>query len=313
MKQYEEKLGRAQETLRTAAEVNQFYKKPLIITDSGGKDSTVLKYVAEQCLEPWEWEIVHNVTTMDASVTMQFIRQERLRYRAKGIPYTLRKPLYKGTPTTIWKEIVRQGTPPTRLNRYCCRIFKEANTPNRLIVTGVRADESTGRSLRKAFELRGKTKKDAKRYTEEHVKSVLDDALRVSEELQLGIEQETAYDCTFIRSAKQKKDAICNPLLDFTESDIWNVIRDKGLPVNPVYDEQKCFRCGCVGCPQAGRRQRLEQFQYNPEFKVRFVKAFDAMLERGREKGKQYSWKTGKDVFDWWLEDDAFPGQMTLF
>jgi phosphoadenosine phosphosulfate reductase len=41
-----------------------------------------------------------------------------------------------------------------------------------------------------------------------------------------------------------------NPLLDWTEADIWRYIRARDLPYNPLYD-QKFLRIGCRPCTRA--------------------------------------------------------------
>lgn len=36
------------------------------------------------------------------------------------------------------------------------------------------------------------------------------------------------------------------------------------------------------------------------------------MLERMQGKGAKTSWKSGEDVFRWWMEDKNIEGQMSL-
>ena len=36
------------------------------------------------------------------------------------------------------------------------------------------------------------------------------------------------------------------------------------------------------------------------------------MINVRKEKGMQTKWKTGNDVFDWWMRDDNVPGQMSF-
>lgn len=53
---------------------------------------------------------------------------------------------------TLWKMIVRKRMPPTRLVRYCCELLKEGNGSGRLVMTGIRAEESHQRSRRNMSE-----------------------------------------------------------------------------------------------------------------------------------------------------------------
>ena len=58
-----------------------FAKENCKIMDSGGKDSSVLKRIAEKCAEKYglEFQVVHNHTSIDAPETVYFIRRERER------------------------------------------------------------------------------------------------------------------------------------------------------------------------------------------------------------------------------------------
>ena len=61
--------------LREAADTSErFYKAPLIVTTSGGKDSSVCVALAEKA--GIDFEVMHNHTTVDAPETVYFIRRE---------------------------------------------------------------------------------------------------------------------------------------------------------------------------------------------------------------------------------------------
>jgi len=133
-------------TLALAAKMSiQYYRKPLIITYSGGKDSDVMLHLAETYLKPNEFEVLNSHTTVDAPQTVYHIRDVFKRLNDKGIKTTIQMPTYKGEPTTMWKLIEEKLVPPTRLARYCCQVLKESSTPNRLVAVGVRRFESVGR------------------------------------------------------------------------------------------------------------------------------------------------------------------------
>ena len=90
--------------LRLAAEMSQrFYEKPLIITYSGGKDSSVLLDLAENCLKPNEFEVIHSLTTVDAPETFYFIKDEFKRLKAKGV--NIVNPIYDWTRKNVWEYI----------------------------------------------------------------------------------------------------------------------------------------------------------------------------------------------------------------
>lgn len=103
---------------------------------SGGKDSDCIRILAALADVPHE--IHHNLTTVDAPETVQYI---------KTIPgVIIDKATYKdGTPKTMWNLIPRKKLPPTRLMRYCCSEFKENGGKGKLKITGVRWAESIKR------------------------------------------------------------------------------------------------------------------------------------------------------------------------
>lgn len=114
-----------------------------IICDSGGKDSSVLKHIALQVKEKYglQFRVRHNHTTVDAPETVYFVREEKRKFEQMGIPYEIHYPK-----ESMWQLIVRHGTPPTRLMRYCCADLKEnTGEMGERIVTGVRKAESTNR------------------------------------------------------------------------------------------------------------------------------------------------------------------------
>lgn len=134
------------ERLKAASEMSlAYYKQPLVVTDSGGKDSSVCKELAIRAGIPFE--VQHNHTTADAPDTVRFVRREFKRLEEKGITCTVNKPTYKGAPVTMWSLIPQKSMPPTRLIRYCCAILKEQGGKGRFITTGVRwAESANGQS-----------------------------------------------------------------------------------------------------------------------------------------------------------------------
>lgn len=132
------------ERLKAASDMSlSHYKKPLVVTTSGGKDSSVCVALAERAGIPFE--VMHNHTTVDAPETVYFVRSEFKRLEEKGINCTIIFPYYKGGRVTMWSLIPQKLMPPTRLVRYCCSILKERGGAGRFITTGVRWAESAAR------------------------------------------------------------------------------------------------------------------------------------------------------------------------
>ena len=278
--------------LRQASEMSLlYYKKPLVVTTSGGKDSSVCVELALRAGIPFE--VMHSHTTADAPETVRFVRSEFKRLEEKGIKCILNMPTYKGEPTSMWKLIPQKLMPPTRAVRYCCSVLKETGGKNRFITTGVRWAESAKRKNNRGIyeTMPGNIKK----------KIILsndnDDTRRLFEA------------CTL--SAKR----ICNPIVDWSDDDVWAFLHESGCPANPLY-ECGFSRVGCIGCPMAGQHGREVEFRYWPGYKKAYIRAFDRMLAERAKRGKMGgSWRTGStgiDVFNWWMEYDVIPGQIDL-
>lgn len=79
---FDDKIESSKKALRLAAEMSlTYYGKPLVVCFSGGKDSSVLLHLSENCLKPNEYKVLYSHTSVDAPQTVHFIREqfERLR------------------------------------------------------------------------------------------------------------------------------------------------------------------------------------------------------------------------------------------
>lgn len=264
------------------------YGKPLLITYSGGKDSQVLVALAER--SGIDFEVVNSHTTADAPETVYFIREQFCQMEGRGINCAIEKPRYKGKPTSMWSLIPQKMMPPTRLVRYCCAVLKENTGRDRFIATGVRWAESTRRkNSRGVMELMHK-----------------DPAKRI---ILMGDNDEKRQ---LFETCNLKSKMTVNPIVDWSDDDVWDYTHSEHLPVNPLYcDGHK--RVGCIGCPMAGGGGRQHEFMRWPKYEELYVAAFERMLEARRAKGKPCDWQTGRDVFRWWMEDKNIAGQLSMF
>lgn len=263
------------------------YGKPLLITYSGGKDSQVLVALAER--SGIDFEVVNSHTTADAPETVYFIREQFRQMEGRGINCTIEKPRYKGKPTSMWSLIPQKMMPPTRLVRYCCAVLKENTGRDRFIATGVRWAESTRRkNSRGVMELMHK-----------------DPAKRI---ILMGDNDEKRQ---LFETCNLKSKMTVNPIVDWSDDDVWDYTHSEHLPVNPLYCEGH-KRVGCIGCPMAGGG-RQHEFMHWPKYEELYVAAFERMLEARRAKGKPCDWQTGRDVFRWWMEDKNVAGQLSMF
>lgn len=155
--QLKAKIEKSKEVLRLSAEMSEhYYQEPIVICYSGGKDSDVILRLAMECLKPSQFEVLHSITTVDSPVTNRYVNEVFEELKEKGIKARKSIPVGKdGEPTNMWKLIPEKKLPPTRVVRYCCQVLKETQTPNRVAILGVRADESAKRQGRDIFGVRG--------------------------------------------------------------------------------------------------------------------------------------------------------------
>lgn len=108
----------------------------------------------------------------------------------------------------------------------------------------------------------------------------------------------------------QQNKMIVNPIIDWTHSDIWEYINSEKIETCELY---QCGydRIGCIGCAMAGKK-RYKEFADFPEYKKLYIHAFARMLEERKRRGKECKWKSGEEVFLWWMEDENVPGQMSI-
>ena len=200
--------------------------------------------------------------------------------------------MYKGEPVTMWSLIPMKKIPPTRLIRYCCEVLKEQGGKNRAIATGVRWGESRARSKRGIYETQNRDKN-------RHI----------------IINNDNDEKRRWFERCKLQAKTVINPIIDWTDAEIWDYIRAEKIQVNPLY---QCgfSRVGCIGCPMAGTKGRQREFAKYPKYQKAYIRAFDHMvLERVRRGKMDGTWKigtTGIEIFHWWMEDGVIPGQMTL-
>ena len=317
----QKKIDESYEVLKTAAEVSrEYYREPLIVTYSGGKDSDVLLQLALECLKADDFEVLNSHTTVDAPETVYYIRDKFKELEKLGVKATVNYSHYKdGRPKTMWSLIVDKEIPPTRFARYCCAELKETSTPNRFVAVGVRASESIARRNRNLFSTRGRTKTEAYYYDTNHIKEVFnDDKARRQEEGVQSPNEIGVYDCTFVKKAKMNEDLICNPIYKWEDNEVWQFIHDRDMKYNPLYDKG-FYRVGCIGCPLASNQ--VTELEMYPKYKQNYINAFERMLAKRRAAGKDdvadkyglHKWVDGEAVYKWWIQNDTIEGQMDIF
>ena len=307
-----EKIIKAKEAIVLASNMSkEFYHKPLVVTYSGGKDSDVLLHLVEDSLNTGDFEVLNSHTTVDAPETVRHIREVFKRLNEEGVKTTIYQPKDEnGNPVTMWNLIPRKQIPPSRLVRYCCEVLKEASSPNTISLTGVRGSESRTRQGRDIFNV-SKNKQEHLHFSLDHAEEVFKESLEI---------QDDTWDCTLIKRMKENEQVIVTPIYYWLDNDIWDYIRQEKIKYNPLYD-LGFTRVGCVMCPLATRKNVQRELQIFPKYKKMYISAFDRMLEARKANGKSNSnsngteWKTGEDVFNWYIGEQFrnCQGQLSIF
>lgn len=266
--------------------------EPYYLCYSGGKDSDVIRILAQ--LAGVKYEIHHNLTSVDAPETIRYI---------KSIPDVIIDiPHDRNGRISMWSLIIKKGIPPTRFARYCCAELKETGGKGRMMITGVRSAESVNRAKKAGMiKIIGKPKTVQK--TAENFGAEYENKTGV-----LVMNMDNASNRRLVEHCYRTTATMINPIIDWTDDDVWEFLRHYGCQANPLYQcGQK--RIGCIGCPMQSFKNMQSDFEKYPKYKEMYIKTFDRMLKAHPDK--YYSWKTGIDVFDWWTGFDS--NQLSFF
>lgn len=283
VKELKEKERIAIERLKTFEPEDGYY-----LAYSGGKDSDCIKILAQ--LAGVKYEAVHNLTTVDAPETVRYVKsQSDVRI---SIPHDR-----EGKPVSMWNLIPHKGMPPTRLARYCCSELKEKGGSGKVVVTGVRWAESPRRKKSAStIKIIGKPKGTQK------IADELGVDYKVTPQGGIILADDNDANRRMVELCYRTRKTMVNPIVDWTDEEVWAFLGYYGCRSNPLY-ECGFKRIGCIGCPMASRKTRLEEFSRWPKYKLAYIRAFDKMLKKIEAAGKPIAerWKNGPGVFDWWI------------
>ena len=137
-------------------------------------------------------------------------------------------------PKETFFQLVSKSGFPSRFSRECCSVLKEYKVCDRAI-QGIRRSES---------------RKRAERY------------------------KEPEYCRVYSSKIKAK---IYLPILEWTDQDVAEFIKERNIKCHPLYYREGQFdvtkRLGCMGCPLASRKKRLQFFKENPKWLKAWIRA----------------------------------------
>lgn len=262
----EKKVEVAYERFRWAAkEAERLFDLPLTVSYSGGKDSDVILQLAKESLAPAgiEFRVTHNLTTADPPDNVYYIRRVFRQLREEGIDCRINIPR-----RSMWRIMRETLVIPSRVMRTCCAELKERKIPDApYIVTGVRWAESAGRRNKSGIAM---------------VYTASDRTTRPDKGGLLTTDDASSR--RLFEQCQMKGVRVLNPIIDWSDSDVWDYLHSRGIEGNPLYKEG-WTRIGCVGCPLAGKRARELSFARYPKLYKAWADSVAYVIARRKEMG----------------------------
>lgn len=258
---------------------------------SGGKDSQCIYHLCQ--MAGVKFDAHYSVTSVDPPELVQFIKRQY-----PDVIFDL--PRYAdGSRITMWNLILREGLPPLRKQRYCCKELKEASGEGRIIVTGVRWAESARRKAsHDVASIKGKPK------TTEKMAQELGADYRFNKGGSLVLNDDNDPARRMVEHCYRTQRVIVNPIVDWETEDVWTFLNEIAkVPHCCLYD-QGHKRLGCIGCPMNTHvKKELDRW---PKYKELYLRAFARMIKMRQEAGKDnlhpQDWSTPEKVMAWWLQ-----------
>ena len=264
------KIDKSIQLIRKAERTALRYRaEGFFVAFSGGKDSQVLLKLTQ--LADVKFTSEHRLTTIDPPENVKFIREHYPDVR-------IVRPV-----KSFWRLCTHHKMLPTQWCRFCCKELKEASNEHAVTLTGVRRSESARRSSRQEVFLQTRR--------------------RHPEFTQGSFDQFTRYQESTVECLKGKDKLTVNPILDWSEQDVWDFIHHYNLPVNPLY-ERGYRRVGCICCPMSNIKSIRREVEDYPKYYEAFLRLIRKIrtIKRATPEGDIWEDCTDEEVFWAWAQ-----------
>ena len=112
-----------------------------------------------------------------------------------------------------------------------------------------------------------------------------------------------------VESCYRTMTTLVNPIIDWTDQEVWEFLRYYGCESNPLYKEG-FRRIRCIGCPLSGSKQMYREFARYPKYKEAYIRAFNQMIKNIDASRLDNKFTSGDNVMKWWLGEDI--NQITI-
>lgn len=265
----ESKINKAVELLQRAEKLALRYSEDgFYLAFSGGKDSQCIYHLAK--LAGVKFKAYYHNTTIDHPELLRFIKKNY------GDVEWVKPKL------TFFQLCKKKRSLPTRKIRFCCQELKEGGGAGMVCITGVRRAESVKRSKRNSVEI-----------SKHKFSGDIDQFNQVYHADDKGYEH---------RCIKGKDKIIVNPIIDWTDNDVWSFIRDYlKIPYCDLYDKG-FHRLGCLLCPMANKNEKVKMLKMYPNLKNGFIRVIEEIKPFYRDK----VWKlSAEEILEWWISEKS--------
>lgn len=183
-------------------------------------------------------------------------------------------------PLNFFQLVEKQGYLPDMQHRFCCRKLKE-DTFKGFVATGVRHDESQTRANYIPVCFNSKNTSEQKTYS----------------------------------PAKMRKNRKVHfrPMLQFQENEIWEIIEEQNLTLNPIYESYG--RVGCMFCPYKNKKEMLYSAKSYPKYFKLLLRTISNIMQN-KNYMSEFKNATPLSIFLWWISKQTakqFFTQLSLF
>lgn len=176
-------------------------------------------------------------------------------------------------------------------------VFERGGGKHRVKITGVRWSESRNRKANNdVVNIIGKPKTTLKNAEKAGVN------YRQNPKGSIVLNTDNDESRRFVESCYRTTTIMINPIVDWTDDEVWEFLHHYGCESNPLYH---CGdkRIGCIGCPLSGAKNMQMDFKRYPRYYQAYLRTFEKMIEVRKAAGKPDSemWNSGEAVMAWWL------------
>lgn len=229
---------------------------------SGGKDSQALYHIAE--MAGVKFKAHFSPTTVDPPQLIKFIRRNYPDVEFAKV----KKNIYQ---VAVEKQIL-----PSMRIRWCCAEFKENAGAGKVTLIGIRHEESARRSKRKEVEVSGRKFSGYLDQFEEWSAEQMKKKYKNLNQDQFSYDKEKE-----IRCINGKDSILISPIIDWTERDVWEFLKDVvKVPHCELYDKGY-KRIGCILCPMSNPKQKRREMKDFPYVKEKWLQAIAEIRRSG--------------------------------